>query len=73
MQISALVDAGGVRAIPWSLVVYMVPGAVIGAQIAAKLQGQFSKSQLERAIGTLFGVVGMAFAALTAKQSGLLP
>lgn len=30
-------------AIPWSLVVYMVPGVVTGAQIAAALQGKFSK------------------------------
>ena len=30
-------------AIPWSLVVYMIPGVVTGAQIAAALQGKFSK------------------------------
>ena len=32
-----------ISAIPWSLVVYMVPGVVTGAQIAAALQGRFSK------------------------------
>ena len=30
-------------AIPWSLVVYMIPGVVTGAQIAAAIQGKFSK------------------------------
>jgi hypothetical protein len=73
VQISALVDAGGIRAIPWSLVVFMIPGVIVGAQIAARLQGRFSKPQLERAIGSLFGFVGIAFAVLTAKQSGILP
>lgn len=32
-------------AIPWSLVVYMIPGVVTGAQIAAALQGRFTKGE----------------------------
>jgi uncharacterized membrane protein YfcA len=73
VQVSALVEAGGLAAIPWSLVVYMIPGVITGAQIGAALQGRFSKQQLERSIGSLFGFIGLAFAALTLKQSGLLP
>jgi uncharacterized membrane protein YfcA len=72
VQVSALVEAGGWAAIPWSLVIYMIPGVITGAQIAAALQGRFTKSQLERAIGSLFGVIGVAFSVLTLKQSGLL-
>ena len=72
VQVSALVEAGGLAAIPWSLVVYMIPGAVTGAQIATALQGRFTKQQLERSIGSLFGFIGVAFAVLTLKQSGLL-
>lgn len=64
--------SGGLAAIPWSLVIYMIPGVVTGAQIAALLQGRFSKAQLERAIGSLFGVIGVAFAFLTLKQSGVI-
>ena len=43
MQISALIEAGGISAVPWSLVVYMIPGVIVGAQIAAALQGRFTK------------------------------
>ena len=45
MQISALIEAGGIAAVPWSLVVYMIPGVIVGAQIAAALQGKFTKVQ----------------------------
>ena len=72
VQVSALLEAGGLAAIPWSLVVYMIPGVITGAQIGALLQGRFSKQQLERSIGSLFGFIGICFAVLTLKQSGLL-
>jgi hypothetical protein len=35
-------------------------------------QHLFYSAQLERAIGGLFGVIGVAFAFLTIKQSGVL-
>mmetsp|Transcript_20167 Transcript_20167/g.19481 ORF Transcript_20167/g.19481 Transcript_20167/m.19481 type:complete len:373 (-) Transcript_20167:130-1248(-) len=72
VQVSSIIEAGGLAAIPWSLVVYMIPGVVTGAQIAAALQGRFSKAQLERAIGSLFGVIGVAFSFLTLRQSGVI-
>jgi len=37
-----LFQEGGVAAIPWNLIVYLVPGAIIGGQIGARLQGRFS-------------------------------
>ena len=60
--------------IPWDLVVYMVPGVLVGGQIAAVTQGRIGIGQrhLQVAIGTLFGVVGLAFAVLVLKQSGIM-
>jgi len=37
-----LVQHGGVSAIPWNLLVYAVPGAIIGAFIGTRLQGRVS-------------------------------
>jgi uncharacterized protein len=35
-----LLQAGGVGAIPWNLIAYTVPGAIIGGQIGARVQGK---------------------------------
>jgi uncharacterized membrane protein YfcA len=61
--ILALVQQGGVDAVPWSLVVYTVPGAVIGGQLGSRFQGRISTAATERIIATLFAVVGLAFLA----------
>jgi len=63
-------DAGGSLAsvIPWSLVIYLVPGVTIGGQIAARLQGRIEQERLERIIGTLFLVIGVAFGVVVAKD-----
>jgi uncharacterized membrane protein YfcA len=39
--------------------VYLVPGAIIGAQIGTKLQGRFSPWTMERAMAVLFAVIGL--------------
>lgn len=56
-----------------SLGVALATGVIIGAQVAAALQGSVTQQTLRRAIGTLFGAIGIAFTALIAKQSGILP
>ncbi len=58
-----LMQRGGLGAVPWSLVVYTVPGAVIGGQIGARFQGRISSETTERFIAILFAVVGIAFLA----------
>ena len=38
-QIAALIDAGGLSAVPWNLVCYTIPAVIIGGQIGPLLQG----------------------------------
>jgi uncharacterized protein len=57
----ALFQHGGVSAIPWNLIIYTVPGAIIGGQIGSKFQGRISSEKTERLIAILFTVVGISF------------
>lgn len=59
-QITALIAAGGVNAVPWNLVIYTIPGVIIGGQIGPRLQGKVSHRTMERAIAILFFVIGVA-------------
>jgi hypothetical protein len=59
-QISALMAAGGVNAIPWNLVCYSVPGVLIGGQIGPFLQGKIAQRTMELAIAALFAVIGVS-------------
>jgi len=59
-HIYSLVSEGGIDAIPWHLVVYTVPGVIIGGQIGSRLQGKFSSDKMEKIFGGLFGVIGVA-------------
>ena len=61
--IFGLLQHGGLDAVPWNLVVYTVPGAVIGGQLGARFQGQISSKTTERFIAILFAIVGVAFLA----------
>ena len=70
-QISSLISAGGVQAVPWHLVAYTVPAVIIGGQIGPRLQGKISHRTMERFIGILFGVVGIAMWILTLQQVNL--
>ncbi len=69
-QISAIVAEGGLAAVPWNLVVYTIPGVIIGGQIGPRLQGRIAPRSIEQAIAILFAVIGISmawivFAALT--------
>lgn len=69
IQLSQLMSSeAGLEAIPINLVCFMIPGVLIGGQIASRLQGRIEQCVLQRAIGALFGVIGMAFAAVLYKQ-----
>eukprot|EP00746_Dinoflagellata_sp_MGD_P035277 gnl/MRDRNA2_/MRDRNA2_18433_c0_seq1.p1 gnl/MRDRNA2_/MRDRNA2_18433_c0~~gnl/MRDRNA2_/MRDRNA2_18433_c0_seq1.p1 ORF type:complete len:385 (+),score=52.63 gnl/MRDRNA2_/MRDRNA2_18433_c0_seq1:82-1155(+) len=59
VQMSAVVRAGGVNAVPWNILCWMVPTVVVGAQIAAALQGKLQQARMQRAIGVTFAVVGV--------------
>lgn len=60
-HIGALLHTGGLSAIPWNLIVYTVPGALIGGQIGSRLQGRVSHNALERGIAGLFVFIGLVF------------
>lgn len=52
---------GGLRAIPWNLIVWAVPGAVIGAFIGTRLQGKVSERLARRFFAGLFAAIGVTF------------
>jgi len=70
-HIARLVSSGGVGAVPWNLIVYTVPGALIGGQIGARLQGTVREAYMERSIAGLFVVIGAAFLASVWARGGL--
>ncbi len=67
-QIASLVSEGGIGAVPWNLVAYTVPGVIIGGQIGPRLHGRIGSRFMERAIGVLFGVIGIAMLWLVARE-----
>ncbi len=61
--ILSLLQQGGVDAVPWNLVAYTVPGAVIGGQLGSRFQGRIAAATTERIIAVLFAIVGAGFLA----------
>lgn len=59
-QIVALMAAGGQDAIPWHLVVYTIPGVLIGGQLGPWLQGRIPPRIVERGIAMLFALIGLS-------------
>lgn len=55
---------GGLSATPWNLVVWAVPGAIVGAQIGSRLQGRFDEARTALFFSVLFAVIGIAFLAM---------
>ena len=55
-----LIQAGGLAAVPWHLVCYTIPAVIIGGQIGPRLQGTVPQRTMERAIGALFAMIGIA-------------
>ena len=59
-QVTALIAEGGVEAVPWNLVMYTIPGVIIGGQIGPRAQGKVSETFMVRAIAFLFALIGVA-------------
>jgi len=55
-----LIKAGGWTAVPWNLLVYDIPGVLIGGQIGPRLQGHIAPHLLRRAISVLFVLLAVA-------------
>ncbi len=66
-QVAALIEAGGIDAIPWNLVCYTIPAVIIGGQIGPLLQGKISQRKLEKAIAILFGLIGLSMGWIVLK------
>jgi uncharacterized protein len=60
-SVAVLIQKGGLAAVPWNLVLYTIPGAVLGGQLGSRFQGRISSDFSERLISILFVVVGIAF------------
>ena len=56
-----LARQGGFAAIPWNLIVWGVPGAIIGAALGTRLQGRVSEQATRRFFATLFAAIGATF------------
>lgn len=68
-HIAALMAEGGVNAVPWNLVMYTVPGVLIGGQIGPRLQGKVPAIVMERGIATVFTIIGIAMMILVYKEA----
>ncbi|MEJ2172529.1 MAG: sulfite exporter TauE/SafE family protein [Woeseiaceae bacterium] len=66
-----LIRASGWTAVPWNLLVYDVPGVLIGGQIGPMLQGLVPQHQMRRAVGVLFVILAVAMLGVAAHKSGL--
>ena len=56
-----LVMEGGLGAVPWNLIVWAVPGAVIGAFIGTRLQGRVGEHAARFFFAGLFAAIGVSF------------
>jgi uncharacterized membrane protein YfcA len=56
-----LVMEGGLSAIPWNLLVWAVPGSIIGAFMGTRLQGRVSERVARLFFAGLFAAIGVAF------------
>ena len=61
-QVLALIGQGGIAAVPWNLVMYTIPGVIIGGQIGPRVQGKVSQTTMVRAIALLFALICVAMA-----------
>ena len=65
-----LVKAGGWTAVPWNLLVYDIPGVLIGGQIGPRLQGKVAPHVMRRVIAVLFVFLAVAMMSVARTRSG---
>ena len=68
-QISTLIAEGGIHAVPWNVVVYTIPAVIIGGQIGPRLQGKISQRSMEKSIGFLFLLIGLAMSYIAIRNT----
>jgi len=65
-----LIQGGGWTAVPWDLLVWDIPGVLIGGQIGPRLQGLVAQHTMRRAIAILFVALAIAMLAVAWQHSG---
>lgn len=65
-----LIRDGGWTAVPWDLLLYDIPGVLIGGQIGPRLQGKVAPHTMRRAIAILFVVLAIAMLSVAYRKSG---
>jgi hypothetical protein len=66
-----LIRDGGWTAVPWDLLLYDIPGVLIGGQIGPRLQGRIAPHTMRRAIAILFVILGTAMMGVAWRKAGL--
>ncbi len=64
-----VIRSGGWTAVPWDLLIYDIPGVLIGGQIGPRLQGKVAPHVLRRAIAALFVVLSAAMLAVAWQKA----
>jgi len=62
-----LVSNEGFDSIPWDLLVYTIPGVVIGGQIGAKIQKDTLSEKIKKLIPALFIIIGISMLLIVFK------
>jgi len=70
--VTQLIRDGGVGAVPWNLIMYEVPGVLIGGQVGPRLAGRVSQRTMERAIGALFVFLAVAMMTVALRKLGVI-
>jgi uncharacterized membrane protein YfcA len=65
-----LIRDGGWTAVPWDLLLYDIPGVLIGGQIGPRLQGKIAPHTMRRAIAVLFVILATAMMAVAWRKTG---
>ncbi|MCG8370886.1 MAG: sulfite exporter TauE/SafE family protein [Proteobacteria bacterium] len=63
-----LIRNGGWTAVPWDMLVYDIPGVLIGGQIGPRLQGKVAPHTMRRAIAILFIVLAVAMLTVARRK-----
>ncbi len=66
-----LIREGGWTAVPWDLLLYDIPGVLIGGQIGPRLQGRIAPHTMRRAIAVLFVILATAMLGVAWRKAGL--